>query len=212
VPLSELTGLGGTTHIQQVVIDLVNSGEAYVDNIFFYAGDDPVGGPITLPITFDDGAVTQDDLIDFGDAGTSTLITDPTDGTNTVVQTPKGPAAQSWAGVTTTGTAGLDSPIPFTASSTTMTVRVYSPAAGIPVRLKVEDNGDPTKSVETEALTTAPDTWETLTFDFSNEADGTAALDLSFTYDKISIFFNFGTDGATAGEATYLWDDVAFGN
>ena len=26
-----------------------------------------------------------------------------------------------------------------------------------------------------------------------------------------SIFFNFGTDGATAGAKTYLWDDVAFG-
>ncbi|MFT7163885.1 MAG: gliding motility-associated-like protein, partial [Flavobacterium sp.] len=34
---------------------------------------------------------------------------------------------------------------------------------------------------------------------------------LAFVYDKASIFFNFGTTGATAGEKTYYFDDVAFG-
>ena len=35
--LSDLTssGLGGTSNIQQVVIDLLNSGEVYIDNIYF---------------------------------------------------------------------------------------------------------------------------------------------------------------------------------
>ena len=41
-------------------------------------------------------------------------------------------------------------------------------------------------------------------------AAGTAPLDLANTYDKVSIFFNFGTDGDTAGDKTYLWDDVEF--
>jgi hypothetical protein len=50
--------------------------------------------------------------------------------------------------------AGLAAPIPITASATTMSVRVYSPDAGIPVRLKIETVGDPTRSVETEAMTT----------------------------------------------------------
>ncbi len=60
----------------------------------------------------------------------------------------------------------------FTATATRMTVRVYSPKAGIPVRLKVEDAADPTRSVETEALTTVANAWETLTFDFSKQAAG----------------------------------------
>lgn len=38
VPLADLTGLNGTSHIQQLVVDLINSGEAYIDNIFLYDG------------------------------------------------------------------------------------------------------------------------------------------------------------------------------
>ena len=91
-----------------------------------------------------------------------------------------------------------------------MTLRVYSPDAGIPVRLKVEDRTDNTISVDTEATTTVAGAWETLTFDFSNEVVGTAALNLANTYDKASVFFNFGTTGADAGDKTYLWDDLAF--
>ena len=92
-----------------------------------------------------------------------------------------------------------------------MSVRVWSPDAGIQVRLKVEDAADPTKSVETEATTTVANAWETLTFDFANQAAGTAALNLAYTYNKISIFFNFGVTGAVAGAKTYYFDDVAFG-
>ena len=36
-----------------------------------------------------------------------------------------------------------------------MSVRVYSPAAGLKIRLKIEDAADGSKSVETEATTTA---------------------------------------------------------
>ncbi len=36
-------------------------------------------------------------------------------------------------------------------------------------------------------------------------------MNLAFVYDKASIFFNFGTTGAVAGEKTYYFDDVAFG-
>jgi hypothetical protein len=89
-----------------------------------------------------------------------------------------------------------------------MTVRVWSPTAGIPVLLKVEDKTNGAVSVETLATTTTANAWETLTFDFSNEAAGTPALNLGATYDKASIFFNFGTSG---DGSTYLWDDVAFG-
>jgi hypothetical protein len=91
-----------------------------------------------------------------------------------------------------------------------MTVRVWSPDAGIQVRLKVEDAADPTKSVETEATVTTAAGWQTLTFNFANQAPGTAALNLAYTYNKVSIFFNFGVTGAVAGAKTYYFDDVAF--
>jgi hypothetical protein len=169
-------------------------------------------GSISLPITFDDGGVTNADFIDFEGGGPTTLVADPTDAGNTVAQTVKSASAGQFAGVTFTGANGLDAPIPFTASNTTMTVRVYSPDAGIEVRLKVEDQNDPTRSVETGATTTVANGWETLTFNFSNQTTGTAALNLAFDYAKASIFFNIGTDGAAAGAKTYFWDDVTFVN
>jgi uncharacterized surface protein with fasciclin (FAS1) repeats/ribose 5-phosphate isomerase RpiB len=162
---------------------------------------------IDLPVTFEDPD-TDYDLVDFG-GNASSIVEDPTDPTNTVGQSIKTDMAEVWAG-TTMGNNGFANPVPFTSAATQMTVRVWSPDAGIPVRLKVEDANDPAISVETETLTTVAMEWETLTFDFSNEAPGTAPLNLANVYSKCSIFFNFGTDGATAGEKTYYWDDVEF--
>ena len=161
-----------------------------------------------LPLTFEDTATLDYNLNDFG-GNASQIIVDPTDPNNLVVESIKTGAAEDFAG-TTAGNEGLASPIPFVANNTRMTVRVWSPDAGIPVRLKVEDATDPAISVETEATTTVASNWETLEFDFSDPVAGTSAIDFNNTYDKVSIFFNFGVDGPTAGAKTYYWDDVAF--
>ena len=96
-----------------------------------------------------------------------------------------------------------------------MTVRVWSPDAGTPIRLKVENSNDPTHTCETETNTTVSEDWETLEFDFTNQAPGTellsVGLNMGWTYNMASIFFNFDTDGAAAGEKTYYFDDVKFG-
>ena len=162
---------------------------------------------IDLPITFDNAEIDYG-LADFGN-NVSRIVVDPTDGTNMVVESIKTDSAEIWAG-TTAGGEGLANPIPFVNGGTKMTVRVWSPDAGIPVRLKVENTADPGISVETEAMTTVAMEWDTLEFDFSNPAEGTPAIDFNNTYDKVSIFFNFGTTGADAGEKTYFWDDVQF--
>jgi len=91
-----------------------------------------------------------------------------------------------------------------------MSVRILSPDAGIQVRLKVEDHTDASLSVETEATTTAAGAWETLLFDFSAPASGTPPLNLVRTYDRASIFFNFGVAGSAAGVKTYYFDDLRF--
>ncbi len=124
-----------------------------------------------------------------------------------VAQSLKTEGSETWAGTTIGGNTGFATPIPFEVGFTSMTVVVWSPTAGIPVRLKVEDATDPTKSVETEATTTVSETWETLEFDFSNEAEGTAEIDFSYTYNKASIFFDFNSVGAGL---TYFWDDIYF--
>ncbi|MDG1332217.1 MAG: T9SS type A sorting domain-containing protein [Crocinitomicaceae bacterium] len=180
----------------------------YFDDVMF--GQPPVSlSQIDLPVTFEDPTVDYT-MTDFG-GNTATMVVDPTDPTNTVMEVLKDASAQLWAGTTVSTPAGLASAIPFTATETEMTVRVWSPTAGTPIRLKVEDATNPTISCETETNTTVASGWETLTFDLSNEVMGTAALDILNTYDMVSIFFNFGTDGATAGAQTYYFDDVMFG-
>jgi len=150
-------------------------------------------------------------LLGFGGAEDSTLVPDPSVAGNTVARVVKSANAELWAGTTVaTGPNNTVGVIAFTATSTRMTVRVYSPRAGIPVRLKVEDASDPTRSVETETLTTVANDWETLSFDFANPVAGTPALDPAYTYNKISIFFDFGTSGAAGGGGTFYFDDVTF--
>ena len=160
---------------------------------------------LNLPVTFEDPNIDYS-VIDFGGA-VSTDALDPVISTNNVKKTIKAAGAETWAGTTMGNDQGFTSKVPFTASTTQMSIMVYSPAAGIHVRLKVEDHNDNTKSVETEALTTVANTWEKLIFDFAYEAFGTAKLNLSYNYDKASVFFDFGTPGS--GKVFY-WDNVKF--
>ena len=157
-------------------------------------------------VTFDDDAVLYT-FTDFGDDTVTLLGADPTPVTNVVAVTTKGVGAATFAGTTVGGSSFV---YPLTATDSQITVRVYVPDVGTPVRLKLEDATDPTKSVEAQVVTSLANEWETLTFDFNVQAEGTAALNPSYTFDKVSIFFNFGTDGATAGEKTYFWDDITF--
>jgi hypothetical protein len=133
---------------------------------------------MSLPVTFDSATVDYG-LIGFGGAEASTVVVDPTLSTNKVAKVVKSAAAELWAGTTISAAAGLgfSSVIPFTASATKMNVRVWSPTAGIKVRLKVEDHND-TRTVETEATVTTASGWQTLEFNFANQV-GTAALNLA---------------------------------
>lgn len=184
----------------------LSNASVFIDNVSI-AETQATG--LELPVDFED-ETTDYKLVDFG-GNASEIIVDPTDAQNRVVQSIKTGAAETWAGTTLGDPDGFASAIPFTAETTTMRVRVWSPVADIPIRLKVEDSADPTISVETEAIVSTAGEWETLVFDFSNQAAGTAALNLAYAYNKASIFFNFGTSGGQAGELTFYWDDVAFG-
>lgn len=181
----------------------------YFDDVVGPGYSGSTGEQVDLPVTFDDQEINYN-LTDFG-GNASEIVVDPTDESNMVAKSIKTVDAATWAGTTVGGNLGFATPIPFEPGATYMTVKVWSPAADTPVRLKVEDATNPEISVETEVNTTVAEQWEVLEFDFSNEAPGTATINFDYTYDKASIFFNFGTDGATAGEQTYYWDDMAFG-
>jgi len=173
-----------------------------------------VGVPIVqmnLPVTFDDATVDYN-LSGFGGADNSTVVTDPTLPTNKVAKVIKSATAFSYAGTTITGLAelGFSSKIPFTISDTKMSVRVWSPNAGIKVRLKIEDHTNSAINCETEATVTTASGWQTLEFNFANKVSGTPDLDVTKNYNKVTIFFNFGVAGSVAGLKTYYFDDVKF--
>jgi hypothetical protein len=166
------------------------------------------GGATTSTINFE--SVTAPTLAGFGGAEDASVAVDPTNAGNKVLRVVKSGAAELWAGTTVSTGAGNTIPrIGFSATATTITARVWSPAAGIAVRMKVEDSTDANKSVETEATVTTASGWQTLSFNFANQAAGTAALNLATTYNRLSVFFDFGRTGAQAGGArTYYLDDI----
>jgi hypothetical protein len=163
---------------------------------------------INLPINFE-GSTTNFTVTDFG-GNVSTLLVDPTNAGNMVTRTVKTSGSALWAGTTMSTPAGFSSTIPFTVSNRKVYVSVWSPDAGIPVRLKVEVVGNPTQSCETQTNTTVVG-WQMMEFDFNNEASGTAVFNPAFNFNMMSIFFNFGTDGATAGEKIYYFDNASYG-
>ena len=169
---------------------------------------------MSLPVSFDSTTVAYG-LVGFGGAEDSTIVADPTNAANKVAKVVRAAGSETYAGTTitaVTGTTqtGFNPKIPFNTTDTRMSVRVWSPDAGIPVRMKVEDHNDNTKSVETEVQTTTAGAWQTLTFDFKNQATGTAALNLGTSYDKATIFFDFGRAKTAAVQKTYYFDDIAF--
>jgi len=161
-----------------------------------------VGKQIDLPLAFDDPNFDYS-TSDFG-GNSSSVGTDPVSGANKVLKVVKNGGAEVWAGTTLGTAAGFANKIPVSAGNSKMTMRVYSPAAGLVIKLKLENHTDGTKSVETNAVTTQANQWETLTFDFNNNSAGTPALDPAVIYDKASVFFDFGTNGS--GKVFYMDD------
>ena len=173
-------------------------------------------------VSFDEA--TAPGLIEFGtNGGGPAIVVDPAGGTNKVAKIFKYVGSEQWAGTTVTIAANNSvGTIGFTAAAKTMTARVYSPAIGVRVRLKVENATIAGISTETDALTTKSGAWETLTFNFANPGysppldttKGTAALDLTKVYNKASLFFDFGLGNggyaAMPADRIYYFDDLTF--
>ncbi len=195
-----------------LIFDLGTNGDGSANFTFLFDDIqliDISGGlsQVDLPLDFESTTVAYV-FTDFG--GNSTVLgTDPEDAGNRVAVTTKGEGAETWAGTTIGTELGFASRVPLSTAASTMSIRVYSPAAGIPIRLKGEDHNDNTLTVETEATTTVANGWETLTFDFTNVAAGTNPYNPDIHFDKFSIFFDFGNTG---NGAVYYWDDVKFNN
>jgi len=212
----DFTGTPADNNMLVFMFDFGNTGDGSATSTFSF--DDvaqiSLGTQIDWPVDFEQEGVNYTTR-DFG-GNVSERVQDPTDASNHAIKVIKKDDAAGWAGTTVGTLAGFKRDIPLTLEDPTMTVRVWSPEAGTPVRFKVEDSNDATHTCETQTNTTKDGEWETLIFDFSTEAPGTAALQFGlengWKYNMASLFFNFDTDGATAGEKTYYFDDVQMGN
>ena len=208
---------GAPMDFNQVVFmfDFGNVGDGSETSTFLFDDVQQMfsGSQIDWPVDFESSTVNYT-MSDFG-GNVSSLVVDPTDPNNTCIQAIKTDEAATWAGTTIGTPAGFATDIPLTLTNSKMYARVWSPTANTPIRLKVEDSNDPTHTCETETNTTVAGAWEVIEFDFLNQAPGTELLEIGlqmgWTYNMASIFFNFGTEGAQAGEQTYYFDDVQFG-
>lgn len=166
-----------------------------------------VQAQVTLPVDFESSAASY--FVDF-EGNASAVVADPTNPSNMVAISTKTVASQAWAG-TTIGDPAFSSPIPFSASDTEISLRVYSAYPGTPIHLKAEDLDDTSIFVETRMYTTKANEWETIVFDFADPIFESPILNLGVSYSKLSVFFDFGTPGSEAGAQDFYWDDVIMG-
>lgn len=151
-----------------------------------------IANPLLLPIDFESEFLNYD-LLGFGNA-TAGVVDNPdvSEGNNSSkVGTLLKPAnAEVWAGAFMT----LGSPLDFS-DLQKISAKVWSPRAGVPVILKLENGTDQNIFIEATQNTTVANGWEELIFDFSGN-------DFSQDYQKLVIFFDFGNAGQ--GESFYF--------
>ena len=83
-------------------------------------------------------------------------------------------------------------------TAATFNIKVWSPAAGIPIIFKFEDVNNPANGIENTQTTTVVNQWETLTFNLSGDIS-------TGDYKKMIIYFNAGNTGQGN---TYYFDDI----
>jgi hypothetical protein len=203
IPLSDFTGLTTRAHISQLLYSADTAGEAtlFVDNVFFYNENGTTSNMVTLPVSFENSSLAYS-LTPFEGAESAVEANPFQQGinpSNTVVRSTKTEGAQFFAGTTLQ----LEEPIDFS-STEKISVKVYSPKAGIPVRMKLENNDDSGINMEIDVNTTVANQWEELVFDFSDK-------DTSQEYSKVIMFFEFIVDLSGDG-STYYYDDIQLKN
>lgn len=181
-----------------------------VTNSFTIAAAPAPAPASTTMLSFDETPPPM--LTDFGtSAPASAIVADPSNASNKVAMIVKPGDAQTWMGTTVSTCASQSiATVPLSTTNTVVTALFRSPDAGIPVRLKLENAADVTKTVETDAITTKSGAWETLSWNFTNNAPGTQVLNTATVFNKASVFPNFGVAGTPGVSKTYYIDAVTF--
>jgi len=202
----DFSSIDASQSYQKIVVffDFGNAGDNsnyYYDDVMLASSSSMGGGsdldPIAFPVDFESSTVGYS-FVAFGPDGEHATVIDNPDksGINTsdkVVQFNKVAGSEVWAG----SFFSLGEAIDFS-TNTALKVKVWSPKAGAVVKLKVENASDGAIAAEVDVNVTSANTWEELTFDFSG-------IDVSQSYHKVVIFFDFGNAG---DDSNYYYDDV----
>ena len=167
----------------------------YFDDIQLTSGAEQV----VLPLTFQSSTLTYT-FVNFGGADASVVNNPDPSGINNstkVGKLIKNNGAQVWAG----SFIELGSPINF-ATQQKIKMKVWSPQAGIVVKLKLENLANANINTELDATTTVANGWEELTYDFTG-------INNANNYQRVVVFFNFGNSG---NGASYYFDDIRLSN
>lgn len=144
------------------------------------------------PVSGNTGTCTAAPCINFAEAniaftpfeglGAAVTAADPVDATNRVAKLTKVASGQPWAGVTV-DLGSSDHTVTRIDPALGISLRVYSPAIGEKIMVKIEGTG---AAQEAQATSTKANEWETLSFSYPN-------AEVAATYNKVSIFPGFTT-------------------
>jgi len=205
----DLTGFNPKSNVGQIVLSGDGPGNPptnlYVDNMYFYRADgtDITPQAVSLPLDFELSNPANYTFSGFEGADSAIEGNPDPNGVNmsaTVMRTTKSNGAQFFAGTLL----DLDNPIDFS-QTLNLSMKVWSPKEGIPIRLALERNDGTATQVFVDVNTTTNNAWEELIFDFNGVAN------LSEDYNRIVVFMEFVQDLAGDG-STYYFDDIRLAN
>jgi len=198
----DLTGLDTSNTYQKIVFffDFGAMGDGgadwtfYIDNI---KQSVTAAGPTVTPITFE----TDFELSSFDGGGISVIANPDTVGnpSSSVAEMVKG-AGQVWAGSKIT----IQEPFILGATET-VTMKVWSPRAGLNLLMKFEDAvpwPDVSATAEISATTTVANAWEELTFTFPT-------IDTSINWYNMVLIMDNGIEGDGSANYTIYIDDIS---
>ena len=196
IPISRFTGLTTATGIVFESDDTAAMQFTFfLNDIGFSGGDDDgggnTGGGDIVLATFDEA--TPPAITEFGGA-IATIAAGPAGGDGNALKIDRnngGPNGFDYAGAWV-----AIPPIPSDAGDQTVSVRVYSPTAGIRMVAKAE-YGDQLGSGDTEANEAVVVGWQTLTWTFTN-------LDPNESYNRFVLLPNLGN----VDDLDYYFDDI----
>lgn len=190
-----------TANTYQRVVIFFNFGVSGAGQNYYFDEIQLVSGvpTLSLPLNFESSTLNYA-FSDFGGNTASVENNANPGGINTsakVGKIIKGNGALTFAG----SVLSMGSPINFS-SMQKIKMKVWSPQAGIIVKLKLENQTNSTLNIERDATTTVANAWQELTYDFTG-------INNANNYQKVIVFFNFGAVGTGT---TYYFDDIIQSN